>query len=221
MSPLAIVERRFVSALAVFLKLEVGKGRKAPALSEKNGKNLWKATEEFAIENAIRLLSSRSSDVMIRLPNSTALHRVALVLVVSGLVGCGREDHPTTFPVRGQVFVHAKPAVGAVVILHPFGVDAASQATAWPAGYPRGYVGEDGSFMVSAFDDEDGAPAGEYTLLVHWPMHVADAAGDAVGPDSDHGPQDRLGGRYLRPDASPLRRVVEERSNDWGRLDLP
>src|SRR5690606_23721196 len=104
---------------------------------------------------------------MLRFPSGSVRRLAALALITPGVLACGREERPATFPVRGELFVHAQPAVGAVVILHP--VPPAAHPALWPAGYPRGYVSEDGSFTVRLFDDQEGAPAGKYELLVHWP----------------------------------------------------
>jgi len=62
---------------------------------------------------------------------------------------------------------------------------------------PTAIVREDGSFQVSYFDQEDGAPVGEYQLLVVW----------MVPPPEGGLPRDRLQGKYLDP-RRPVRTVT-------------
>lgn len=119
--------------------------------------------------------------------------------LVSGLVvamaGCGKgSDRLPTHPASGTVLFGGRPAVGAIVILHPEG--------AAPDGMvkPRGKVGEDGIYRLTTYETGDGAPEGTYVATLYWP-----APGPPGSPDLDDGP-DRLGGRYLDP-ARPLARV--------------
>ena len=62
---------------------------------------------------------------------------------------------------------------------------------------PTAIVREDGSFSASFYDVEDGAPTGNYKLVVAW-MQVPSGGGLA---------QDRLRGRYLNPD-KPVRTIT-------------
>lgn len=76
-------------------------------------------------------------------------------------VSCGSNQRKV-YPVHGKVLVDGKPAEGAIVALY-------AQDTSEPLEVaPRGHVKADGSFAVSTFGKEDGAPAGEYKVTVLW-----------------------------------------------------
>ena len=98
-------------------------------------------------------------------------------------------DHSPVYPVRGELLVGGKPAVGAVVSLHPVG-NAAPDAVK-----PQATVEADGTFRPNSYELRDGAPAGDYALTVYWP-----GGKGPVGPD-------RLKGRYGNP-ARPVMRVT-------------
>lgn len=82
-------------------------------------------------------------------------------------VGCGGPERQPVYRVRGELYWAGKPAGGAVVFLHPIGE---VPSTENPAQGPRpaGRVQEDGSFQVSTYGINDGAPAGRYRLSVRW-----------------------------------------------------
>src|SRR5205809_954396 len=81
-----------------------------------------------------------------------------------------------------------KPAEGALVILRP---QQDANPDDWSAGFPRANVGADGKFEVGTYGDNDGAPAGDYIVLVSW-IAPNPQNEEASGPD-------RLGGRYSDP----------------------
>ena len=93
----------------------------------------------------------------------------AAVLFAAGclghVLGCTPSHERSVFPVKGQVFVRSQPAAGARVILRPM---ENANPEEWTAGYPRGMVADDGSFQVSTYGSDDGAPAGDYVVLVEW-----------------------------------------------------
>ena len=100
------------------------------------------------------------------------------------LVGCGDAAPPSVATVpchlaKGTLTIGDKPAVGAMLILV-----SKSETAGAPTHRPRATVGESGTFQLSTFGTNDGAPVGDYGIIVHWP-----------GNDSD----DRLNGRYDSP----------------------
>lgn len=111
------------------------------------------------------------------------------IMPVVGL-GCGgtsEPPRPETHPAQGKFFVNGRPASGATVVLHPAdGRDFDALGTR-----PKGTVGEDGSFTVRTYADEDGAPAGEYRVCFYWWENPEAAT-----------PRDRLGQRFLNPSQS-------------------
>src|SRR6185312_4564325 len=91
-----------------------------------------------------------------------------LAAVLIGLVSCSQSKGPprkACYPVKGQLTVRGQPAEGAVIMFQPEGAN----PDEWPVGYPRATVGADGKFEVATYGDNDGAPAGDYKVLINWP----------------------------------------------------
>jgi hypothetical protein len=120
------------------------------------------------------------------------------------LAGCGSDNtaqQKPVHPVRGQVFFGGKAAAGAFVEFVPV---QESPNSADPR--PRGTVNDDGSFTLSTYGVNDGAPAGDYVVIVTWP----------VG-DND---EDRLRGRYVDRTKSTLKATVQEGNNELTAYNL-
>jgi hypothetical protein len=136
-----------------------------------------------------------------------------LLLVCAALlfVGCSQSGlkKKVCYPVRGELTVAGKPADGATVILQP----KEANREEWSEGFPRATVGADGKFQVSTYGENDGAPAGDYIILVSW-LVPNPANEEASGPD-------RLGGRYIEPDKSKLTATVEPRPTELPPIRLP
>jgi hypothetical protein len=141
-----------------------------------------------------------------------ALPRVVRVAFVAGslfavicTIGCRQKPTSAvripTHPVHGRLLVDGAPAPGAMVKFH---------SKQQPGRTPTGIVREDGSFSVSFYDTEDGAPVGEYALFVVW-MQTPPQGGLA---------QDRLGGRFLDPAKPVATVVVREGQNNLEPIEL-
>lgn len=104
---------------------------------------------------------------------------VILVAIVRHLIS-GRQvvlhDKKPTFPVSGEVLLNGDPLPGATVVLRPAETAVANEV--WPFGYPRGTVESNGSYRVGTYEPHDGAPVGEYEILVMRPLT----------PDANKGP---------------------------------
>ena len=87
-----------------------------------------------------------------------ALLSLAFVCLVA--TSCGTAG-PKLHPVTGKVLFEDKPAEGATVVFHL--TDGAPDAPK-----PAGTVGSDGSFKLNTYPHGEGAPEGEYTILVTW-----------------------------------------------------
>ncbi|MCA9174974.1 MAG: hypothetical protein KDB14_10880 [Planctomycetales bacterium] len=120
-----------------------------------------------------------------------------IVLVVSS-VGCEAEHAIATFPVSGTVSINGEAPVGAIVGLHPSDGDFDEIGSR-----PAGQVGSDGTFKVSTFGIQDGAPAGNYRVTVFWPQY----------PGRDDPGEDRLRGRLALPDQSDIMVSITEGDN--------
>jgi len=143
---------------------------------------------------------------------SRLLLPLLIVCVAVQISGCNRSSGPAKkvcYPVKGELTVGGKPAEGATVILQPKDAN----PTEWSAGYPRSIAGADGIFHVSTYGENDGAPAGDYVILISWEMPNP-ANEEASGPD-------RLGGRYIDPAKSRLTASVEPRATELPPIKLP
>lgn len=109
-------------------------------------------------------------------------------------------------PTAGRLTVNGRPAVDALVVLAPLldsapadsGARVATTATARTGGeptalldraetgFPRGRVAADGRFVIGTYAKDDGAPAGDYRLVIAWRRPVDRPAPDGSGvPDDD------------------------------------
>jgi len=115
-----------------------------------------------------------------------------------GLASCGPTG-PKLHPVKGQVFYLDKPAEGAQVIFQPAGDVPAGGALT-----PSGTVAADGSFTLSTYPHGEGAPAGEYQVLVTWyPPNAREL----------DNPVNKLPAKYGEPGSALLKATVKEGDN--------
>ena len=116
------------------------------------------------------------------------------------LAACGG-DRVKVYPVRGGVFFRDRPAPGATVVFHPVA------STDPKAPRPSGVVAADGTFTLSTFALDDGAPAGDYVVAIVW-LTPAPATATASAERGNRLPQ-----VYADPKSSPLRATVKEGPN--------
>jgi hypothetical protein len=131
--------------------------------------------------------------------------RPALFALAAALAaGCADRDVPV-FPVSGKVTVGGKAAAGAQVVFHP-------SAGADDGPRPSAITGPDGTFKLTTRAKDDGAPAGDYKVLV---VHRVQ-----VGPVDEGRSRNALPEKYNRPDQTPLSATVRPGSNDVPAFDL-
>lgn len=117
----------------------------------------------------------------------------AFLLVVVMQASCReRKVHQPVFPVHGAVSYQGRPAEGARVSFVPMGAVGSLR--------PQATVGADGTFQLSTYELNDGAPSGRYAVAIVWPGPNPRSNGQ--GDDELPGP-DRLNGRYSDPNHSP------------------
>jgi hypothetical protein len=87
---------------------------------------------------------------------------IALLLAALACSSCGKVSRRACYPVQGKVFYRGKPAAGATVFLHP--AQAPDAQEEWYE--PAGVVEADGSFRLTTYETEEGAPAGEYSVTI-------------------------------------------------------
>jgi hypothetical protein len=124
-------------------------------------------------------------------------------LLVFVLLGCD-SGGPKLSPVRGKVLHGGQPAEGATVVFQP-----KSGSTAAP---PSGTVQADGSFTLRTHPHGEGAPPGDYAVLVTWfPL-------DARGQDN---PKNKLPAKYGDPAQTPLTATVKEGATELEPFQIP
>src|SRR5262249_55309715 len=121
--------------------------------------------------------------------------RAYILVALAFIAGCG-SGKSTPYSVSGSVWVGGKAAGGAVVRLHPVEGEG-------PEGMRSlGYVQADGSFQLTTYTENDGAPAGRYKLTVEWRPKKK----STMEPD---GP-DKLQGKYADPKTSKFEVTVNK-----------
>jgi hypothetical protein len=148
-------------------------------------------------------------------PFSPLGSKIAFVAVVClCLTACSGGSGPprkTCYPTKGQLFVKSQPAAGAMVILRPQGEVNLDE---WFSGFPHGQVAADGSFELETYEEKDGAPAGDYVVLVTWPA--------SSEPGNDEAPTvDKLAGRYAEPTTSQIKAKVEAGPTTLPPIKIP
>jgi hypothetical protein len=133
-----------------------------------------------------------------------ALLLIAAIAVIS-TSSCGRASKPRLAKVRGSVRFNGTPTPGATVFFYPANANAKAGSVR-----PHGVVQDDGSFEVSTFGRDDGAPAGDYEVTVVWAKPGrGDSDGDSLIPID-----------YGNPKTSQLRATVTEPSTDLPSFEL-
>jgi hypothetical protein len=99
------------------------------------------------------------------------------------------------YPVEGKVLCDGRPAAGATVRFHPTGANEKDPLV------PQAQVGADGTFRLTTFEFEDGAPAGHYAVSVLWGL--PSKGGDGIE-------RMLVAPRYLNPDTSGLTADIPE-----------
>jgi hypothetical protein len=126
------------------------------------------------------------------------------VAVILALSGCGSSrdatDRLPVYLASGRL-IYSKPLTGAFVVLHP----KAGSDQKTPR--PHGRVESDGSFALTSYDSNDGAPAGEYTVTVELRPLVKHGGDYSAGPNV-------LPAKYSRAETSPVKVTVAAGKND-------
>jgi hypothetical protein len=126
---------------------------------------------------------------------------LALLMVLALLsTSCLKSNaRKAVYPVHGRVLYEGQPLAQAFVVLHPLS-DAAGPER------PMAYSDSDGSFALTTYTTQDGAPAGDYAVTVEWRQP---SRGDEDGPNPNV-----LAARYARPQTSGLRVRIDAGANE-------
>jgi hypothetical protein len=117
------------------------------------------------------------------------------LFLLAGVIGCNSEVRVPVYPVSGKVTFQGKPAAGAQVVLHP--VDRSKPSDVTPSAGVQG----DGTFKITAYELDDGAPQGEYVATVEWFKIVSTGGGGGRGPNV-------LPAKYASSKTSPIKVTV-------------
>lgn len=126
------------------------------------------------------------------------------LLIATACLGCDDGWQAETYPAAGSLFINGQPAENALVQL-----DAAEKEVDVRDSRPWALVQPDGSFTLSTYARGDGAPAGEYRVIITWPPnpHVMSHA-------------DRLGRQFDTPEESRWRVTIHEGENKLDPIRL-
>ena len=116
---------------------------------------------------------------------------LTLLAAVAALTfaSCGGDDFKKVTPVSGRVTVDGQPAADCMVYLYrTFDDDHPHRVS------PLAVCAADGSFKVTSYLTDDGAPEGEYVVGVEWRERSGVLGNQYDGAD-------RLGGEYAERDA--------------------
>lgn len=105
----------------------------------------------------------------------------------------GTGNRVSVYPAHGRVLFDEQPVPGATVLLEP----ALTVEPRFPR--PQGVVKDDGTFALSTYGKDDGAPAGEYKVLVQWFIKTDNADDDGAPLPTNYLPP-----RYGRFESSGL-----------------
>ena len=135
--------------------------------------------------------------------------RKAMFCLVAVLVSaCGSSENNNIYPVSGKVTYKGSPASGATVFFYRQGVDPMNEHMI------MGIVKEDGSFELVCGSLGEGAPPGEYDVVIEWKQ----VSGQSNGHPR-HGP-DKFQGRYADPKHPRIHAAITAQRNDLAPFDL-
>ena len=152
------------------------------------------------------------------------------VLGLCALAGCNGENRLPTHPVSGKVMFDGKPLSGAEIWLVPTDANAEVKNAKMTI-RPYAKSNADGMFTMTSYVKDDGAPPGEYVVIVQ------KAAGGANENDPEADPETprptkgnpktgaaqqtpRFPGKFGSPATSGLSFTVKEGQNNQLNLDL-
>src|SRR5262249_33438863 len=125
--------------------------------------------------------------------------------------GCGEAQlqRLAVYKVQGKVSYQGKSPVGASVCFHPASADKRMPVP------PRGVVADDGTFKISTYAADDGAPSGDYVVTISWRKTTTLPSGeDEAGPSL-------LPAKYESPEKSGLKVTVNATElNDLAPIEL-
>jgi hypothetical protein len=130
---------------------------------------------------------------------------VLAAAAVLGTGGCGKPARPNelpVYPVKGRFTFKGEPMGYATVTFYPAGKPFADALKS------RATADANGLFELTTYELNDGAPAGEYEVILYWPVTPPDP-NDLEAPN----PPDKLKGAYTDPSKPKLKATVKPEPN--------
>lgn len=94
------------------------------------------------------------------------------------LAGCsGGDGRVAVYPVKGKVTVAGEVPEGALIVFYPAEGGGEKELR------PSAKVRQDGSFSLTTYEADDGAPSGEYTATIQWNKLVKKGQDYVGGPN--------------------------------------
>mgnify|MGYP002383080171 CR=1 FL=1 len=138
------------------------------------------------------------------------------VVLVAGILfaGCSDNSRAPTFPVTGKV-MYRKTTVptGAQVVFHPLDPLVEKKI----GGKPRGIVKEDGTYTLTMYSPDDGAPEGEYGVTIDW--RAKPKEGGMLG-DEGRSTKPLLKPKYSTPNKPAFKVTVKKGEKNEHNFDV-
>lgn len=106
--------------------------------------------------------------------------RLLPVTLMAATIGCsGGDGRVPVYSAEGKISVAGEVPDGALIVLYP----AAAKAGAEQELRPSAKVKPDGTFSLTTYDANDGAPAGDYVATIQWNKLIKKGSDFVAGPD--------------------------------------
>jgi hypothetical protein len=161
-----------------------------------------------AVGRKLRFVSERWSELAsISTKLGRAMRRIAAFLLCLCLVSCEGNnkygDYPP-YPVSGQVLMNGKPAARVNLAFYLDGYKGEKSIV------PQGATDDEGRFVLSTYDPNDGAPAGDYHVVAKW----------KPSGGGSRSSEDKLNGKYSNFQTTTLTAHVEKGKNELKPFEL-
>ena len=157
-------------------------------------------------------------------PSQCRFQKTLLLLSCVAFVGCSHDDgRLKVISFSGKVTSNGQPAEGVIIQFVPSEGSAAHQAGL----YPGGVSDTNGTYKLTTYRTDDGAPEGDYLVRLYWPGPPKEPSSDPVKEaiqtsNPFGGPQDRFQFKYWKkPEANPWSIVVSKDSPTAQTIELP
>jgi len=133
----------------------------------------------------------------------------ALCACLLAAASCKKKDDGRlpVYPVKGQILVDGNPVKGVLIYFWPAKIEKNLHAYC-----PNGQTDDNGHFKLSTYDADDGAPAGEYTITIEWPVGYNQLTNQWHG--------DHLQGKYSDQGKSEIKLKIDSKPNDLAVIQI-